>query len=73
VTNNVAEAFAPLAIALRETGRQALLTETGGGNTESCVRLMCEQLGFVNANADVFLGYVGVSFFLSTFWRCFLM
>lgn len=69
VTNNINDAFAPLATALRNAGRQALLSETGGGNSASCVKLMCEQLAYINANADVYLGYVGVSFnFNSLCW-----
>jgi endoglucanase len=61
VTNNINEAFAPLATALRNEGRQAILSETGGGNTQSCVKYMCEQIAFLNANSDVYLGYVAVS------------
>ena len=60
VTNNINDAFAPLATALRQNGRQAMLTETGGGNTQSCVRYMCEQIAYLNANSDVYLGYVAV-------------
>ena len=44
---------------LRQYGRQAFLTETGGGNTDSCVQYMCEQLQYLNDNADVYLGWVG--------------
>lgn len=61
VTNNINDAFAPLGNALRQNGRQALLSETGGGNTQSCVKYMCEQLAYLNSNSDVYLGYVGVS------------
>lgn len=61
VTNNIDGAFAPLAIALRAAGRQAILSETGGGNMASCVKYVCEQLAFLDANADVYLGYVGWS------------
>jgi endoglucanase len=60
-TNNIDDAFAPLAKWLRSNGRQAMLTETGGGNTESCAKYVCEQFAFLNKNADVFLGYVGWS------------
>jgi endoglucanase len=35
-TNNIDGAFAPLAQWLRCHGRQAMNTETGGGNTQSC-------------------------------------
>ncbi|KFY00800.1 hypothetical protein O988_03097 [Pseudogymnoascus sp. VKM F-3808] len=60
-TNNIDGAFAPLATALRAIGRQAMLTETGGGNVASCVTYMCQQVAYLNANADVYLGYVGWS------------
>jgi endoglucanase len=61
VTNNIATAFEPLASSLRAIGRQAMLTETGGGNTASCVEYVCQELAYVNENADVYLGYTGVS------------
>lgn len=61
VTNNIDSAFKPLATALRQANRQAMLTETGGGNTQSCVKYVCEQLDYVNQNSDVFLGYTGWS------------
>ncbi|KAE8452904.1 Endoglucanase EG-II [Mollisiaceae sp. DMI_Dod_QoI] len=61
VTDNVATAFQPLATWLRTNNRQALNTETGGGNTASCSKYLCAQLAFVNANSDVYLGYVGWS------------
>lgn len=60
-TNNIDGAFAPLATALRNIGRQAMLTETGGGNVQSCVTNMCQQLDYLNKNSDVYLGYVGWS------------
>jgi endoglucanase len=59
VTNNIASAFAPLAQWLRCNGRQALNTETGGGNSASCISYLGQQLAFVSNNSDVFLGYVG--------------
>nr|ADZ44606.1 beta-1,4-endoglucanase [Phialophora sp. G5] len=59
VTNNIDDAFAPLATWLRQNGRQAILTETGGGNTASCETYLCQQIAYLNANADVYLGYVG--------------
>lgn len=63
VTNNIDTAFAPLAASLRAIGRQAMLTETGGGNTASCVTYVCQELAYVNANSDVYLGYTGVRTF----------
>ena len=59
-TNNV-DAFTALATSLRAIGRQALLSETGGGNTASCVTYVCEELAYLNANTDVYLGYTGWS------------
>jgi hypothetical protein len=41
-----------------------MLTETGGGNMASCVTYVCQELAYVNANSDVYLGYTGVSNFL---------
>ncbi|KAF8157039.1 carbohydrate-binding module family 1 protein/Glycoside hydrolase family 5 protein [Crassisporium funariophilum] len=61
VTNNIAEAWAPLAQWLRCNGRQAFNTETGGGNTDSCVTFLCQQIAFQAQNSDVFVGYVGWS------------
>jgi len=58
-TNNINEAWSPLATWLRQNNRQAFNTETGGGNVASCVQLLCEQIAFQAANSDVFLGYVG--------------
>lgn len=58
-TDNVAGAFAPLAGWLRQHGRRALNTETGGGNTQSCEADLCAQLAFMRQNSDVFLGVVG--------------
>jgi endoglucanase len=61
VRNNIDDAFAPLANWLRQNGRQAVLTESGGGNTDSCLRYFCEQIKYLNNNADVYLGYTGWS------------
>ncbi|KAJ3871838.1 endoglucanase [Lentinula edodes] len=59
VTNNIDSSWAPLATWLRENGRQAFNTETGGGNVASCVEYMCQQIAYQAQNSDVFLGYVG--------------
>lgn len=61
VTNNIDSAFAPLATWLRQNNRQAILTETGGGNTASCEQYLCQQFNYLNQNSDVYLGYVGWS------------
>ena len=52
VTNNIDDAWAPLAQWLRCNGRQAFNTETGGGNTASCETFMCQQITFLNQNSD---------------------
>lgn len=61
VKDNVDTAFKPLAEWLRTNKRQAILTETGGGNTASCQKYMCQQIQFLNQNADVYIGYTGWS------------
>ena len=47
VKNNIDNAFQPLATWLKENKRQAMLTETGGGNTASCQKYLCEQIQFL--------------------------
>ncbi|KAL7940191.1 carbohydrate-binding module family 1 [Trichoderma barbatum] len=59
VTNNINDAFSPVATWLRQNNRQAILTETGGGNTQSCLQYVCQQFQYLNQNSDVYLGYVG--------------
>ncbi len=50
--------FSNLATFLRTHGRQAMLTETGGGNTASCIQYVCQMMDFLHSNSDVFLGVV---------------
>ncbi|KAF5318450.1 hypothetical protein D9619_010686 [Psilocybe cf. subviscida] len=59
VTDNIQSSWEPLANWLRCNGRQAFNTETGGGNTASCVKYLCQQIAYQAQNSDVFLGYVG--------------
>ncbi|KAH8796676.1 glycoside hydrolase superfamily [Hyaloscypha finlandica] len=59
--DNVADAFQPLAAWLRTNKRMALNSETGGGNVASCQKMLCTQIAFINANSDVYLGYIGWS------------
>lgn len=47
MTDNIDNAFSPLADWLRTNKRQALTTETGGGNTESCEKYLCQQIDFL--------------------------
>jgi endoglucanase len=46
-TNNIDNAFAPLATWLRSNNRVAFLTETGGGNVASCETYMCQQIAYL--------------------------
>ena len=52
VTNNIDDAFGPLAQWLRCNGRQAFNTETGGGNVADCGTFMCQQIAFMKENSD---------------------
>ncbi len=47
VTNNIDNAFAPLATWLRANNRQAFLSETGAGNNAQCETDMCQQLAYL--------------------------
>ncbi|OJA11279.1 hypothetical protein AZE42_11577 [Rhizopogon vesiculosus] len=61
VTNNIEDAWYPLTTWLRANGRQALNTETGGGNVDSCVGYISQQISYQANNSDVILGYLGWS------------
>ena len=58
-TNGVNDTLVPMTAFLRSAGRKAMLTETGGGNTASCVTDVCEELSYLNSNSDVWLGWAG--------------
>ncbi|KAK7047890.1 Manganese dependent endoglucanase Eg5A [Paramarasmius palmivorus] len=61
VTSNI-QVFQNLANFLRANGnRQAILSETGGGNTDSCKQHLFEQLQFVKQNSDVLRGFTAWS------------
>jgi endoglucanase len=47
VKDNVDNAFKPLADWLRTNKRQAILSETGGGNTQSCQNYLCKEIQFL--------------------------
>lgn len=47
VTSGIEENWAPLADWLRKRGRQAIVTETGGGDTSSCKKYLCQQLRYL--------------------------
>ncbi|KAK5128940.1 hypothetical protein LTR85_000273 [Meristemomyces frigidus] len=58
-TNNV-DSFETLGAWLRTNKRQAMLTETGGGPTDStCLTDVCQELATLNSYSDVFLGWTG--------------
>ncbi|MCJ1398197.1 Endoglucanase EG-II [Xylographa trunciseda] len=60
VSNQIDTSFSPLATYLRANNRQAILSETGGGSSDSdCLTAMCQALSFLDTNSDVYLGYVG--------------
>lgn len=57
VTDNIVRVWQPLAQWLRQNDRQALITETGGGARDpTCLRFTCQQMDFINQNADVYRG-----------------
>ncbi|KAJ4386774.1 hypothetical protein N0V93_009672 [Gnomoniopsis smithogilvyi] len=57
IANHVNDTFMPLSQVLVANGRKAILSETGGGNTTSCITDLCGELSFINANTDAFMGY----------------
>lgn len=59
IDNFIASAFQPVAYWLRCKGRQALITETGGGNVASCLNYFCQLMTFLQTNGDVYLGVTG--------------
>ncbi|KAK8115226.1 glycoside hydrolase family 5 protein [Apiospora kogelbergensis] len=58
VTDNV-EAFKGVATFLRANGRKGLVSESGASSAASCLKAFCSQNNFINANSDVFVGFVG--------------
>ncbi|TFY83404.1 hypothetical protein EWM64_g612 [Hericium alpestre] len=57
VTNNV-DVLTTLVSWLQENGnRQAILSETGGGNTASCETDLGQELAFVKENSDSIVGF----------------
>lgn len=58
-TDGITEAWAPLVKWLREHGRKAIVTETGGGNVASCYTAVCNEVNYLRNNSDVIVGVVG--------------
>ena len=52
VTNNIDDAFAPLATYARSVNRIVLNTEFGGGDNSECVLYISQQLAYLNQNND---------------------
>lgn len=52
VTNNIDDAFAPLATYARQNKRLVLNTEFGGGDNSACVTYIGQQLAYLNQNSD---------------------
>ncbi|KAL2053560.1 hypothetical protein ABVK25_006212 [Lepraria finkii] len=60
VKKGISDAFQPLVTYLQSANRQALISETGGGSSDSCcLQNMCEALDFMNENSKCILGWVG--------------
>ncbi|KAG8166967.1 hypothetical protein KVR01_002656 [Diaporthe batatas] len=57
VSDHIQDTFTPLAQFLAANGRKAILSETGGGNTTSCITDLCNELAFINMNTGSFIGY----------------
>jgi endoglucanase len=52
VTNAIEDTWQPLATWLRANGRQAFNTETGGGNVDSCVGYLLQEIGYQANQSD---------------------
>ncbi|KKY35360.1 putative glycoside hydrolase family 5 protein [Diaporthe ampelina] len=61
VSDHVQDTFTPLAQFLVANGRKAILSETGGGNTTSCITDLCNELAFINMNTEAYIGYTAWS------------
>jgi len=61
VTDNTA-GLASLQSTLASAGRQAILSETGGGSSDSsCLTDVCAEIAYINNHSGQFLGYTGWS------------
>lgn len=62
VSNYIDNAFKPLASYLTSNKRQALLSEFGGGSSDSsCETDVCQVADYLNENSDAYLGFLGWS------------
>ena len=58
ISNKISDGFQPPVDFLRQNKRQAMVTELGGGGTNTnCLTYVCEALDFLNQNSDVYLGW----------------
>lgn len=51
VKDNIDDTFQPLVDFLKQEDRLAMLTETGGGNVDSCSKFLCAQLDFIDVSS----------------------
>ncbi|KAJ4396777.1 hypothetical protein N0V93_000999 [Gnomoniopsis smithogilvyi] len=56
VKDNIDDTFQPLVDFLEKEDRVAMLTETGGGNVDSCSQFLCAQMDFIDDNSDRIIG-----------------
>lgn len=57
VSDRVAESFSPFADFLKKSGRQAMISEFGGGNNDGCVKHISSMLSFLSKNPAQFVGW----------------
>jgi len=60
-TTNAVSTFQSFVSFLRSKGRQALLTEFGGGNNAGCASYISQALSYLSDNSDVVLGFTAWS------------
>lgn len=60
VTANI-DVFQQVQQILQANNRQAMLTETGGGQTDSCIKYLKEQMDYISQFPNQFIGWCGWS------------
>lgn len=59
VKDNIDDTFQPLVDFLKQEDRVAMLTETGGGNVDSCSQFLCAQMDFIDVSGRSFIAMLG--------------